>query len=113
MTESISFSLHHFKKSKEVCAISMIPLSSIVKIFSSLTVPKSCKLTLFLEKITKNSSPSIFSLSFLIAGSTMIALPISESSISSTFFGLTFASGEKISIVFLITVPINASGTPA
>jgi len=43
----------------------------------------------------------------------MIALPISESSIRSTFLGFITLGGAKKSTVFLIIVPRNVNGTPA
>ncbi len=68
----------------------MIPSALIVKIFLSSTVFKSCNDGLFFLNIKKNKSASKAFFAFCIAGSTSIALPISESSIKSIFLGLTF-----------------------
>ena len=60
--------------------------------------------------IKKNKSASKAFFAFCIAGSTSIALPISESSIKSIFLGLTFFLGRPK--ILKMAVPIKQSGTP-
>ena len=117
-SKSITVSMRCLRATSKNLTVSLISPpkleESIVKMFSGLTVFNRVRLARLLLKIRKNNSAPR-ACAFLMAGSTKIALPISDNSMKSSLRGV---SGPRLKI--FLTPSIRAtiglataqSGTP-